>query len=68
MKAYVEEFDSSDDVTLILKTHFGGFTKRNQEALKDDIQRYVNDLGKTNPPKILIFLDKIQVEDMVAFI
>ena len=66
MKAYVEEFDSSDDVTLILKTHFGGFTKRNQEALKDDIQRYVNDLGKTNPPKILIFLDKIQVEDMVA--
>lgn len=63
LTAYIEEFNPNEDVTLILKTHYGGFTQVHKDALLKTLKNFVYKLSKT-PPKILFFPDKIMQEDM----
>ena len=59
IEAYVKEFNSGDDVTLVMKCHFGGFTKRYRRDCVNKIKMIVNNFNTKNPPRILFYGDKI---------
>jgi len=65
IEAYVTEFKPNEDVTLILKTHQGGFTQAYKDVLALKIKSMVAE-HTDNPPKILFFPDKIATEDIAA--
>ncbi len=65
LEAYVTEFKPSENVTLILKTHYAGFTIQHKNNLMHRIREIVKKYTD-NPPKILFFGDKIPTEDMAT--
>ena len=66
IEAYVKEFTSSDLVTLIIKTHYGGFVKKNRRDCMNRISECVNRFASKNPPRILFWGDKISDHAMAA--
>lgn len=68
LKAYIEEFNNNEDVCLILKTHYAGFTISHQRLLKDKIKNLIQEYSKGKQhPKILFFGDKIDQDEMVQY-
>lgn len=66
IEAFVKEFNGDEAVTLVIKSHFGGFVKRHR---RDCINRF-KDIASTfagdNPPRILFWGDKISEHAMAA--
>lgn len=69
IEAYVKEFKAEEDVCLIIKTHYGGFTRRYQDdvvvRLKEIVARFID--KKRNPPRILYLPWKMPTEDLPSF-
>jgi len=61
--AFVEEFKPNENVCLLLKAHFGGFTKDHKKRLLDSISSFVTRIT-SNPPRILFFGDKVTTKDL----
>lgn len=64
VEAYVKEFTKKDDVCLVMKVHFGGFTKKHHDNIVNKIKECVDRFNPDNPPKILFFGDKLATDDM----
>ena len=66
LEAFVKEFNGSEAVTLLIKSHFGGFIKRHRRdcinKFKEIAQRFAGD----NPPRILFWGDKISEQAMAS--
>ena len=63
IEAYCKEFQRHEDVTLILKCHYGGFVK----PFKENVYQMVRDRAKhwsERPPKILVFADKLSEDEV----
>ncbi len=63
IEAYTTEFEPQEDVCLIIKSHYSGFTKQHQENVKHMIRNLCYKHNHT-PPRILFFGAKIATEDM----
>jgi glycosyltransferase involved in cell wall biosynthesis len=63
IEAYTKEFKANEDVCLILKTHYGGFTKQHRLRTLQRLKK-LSTLWVENPPKILFFGEKVTVEDI----
>lgn len=67
IEAYVTEFTGSEDVSLIIKAHYGGFVRR----YRTDVERRFKDIVKrfnaTNPPQILLLGDKLPENELPRF-
>jgi glycosyltransferase involved in cell wall biosynthesis len=51
LKAYLNEFNDKDDVSLlVMSRHMMGIGGEN--TIRDEIQKYINNCGKDNPPHI----------------
>lgn len=67
IEAYVKEFTNKDKVCLIIKAHFGGFTKIHKDQCVRKIKEIVYRFNSINPPKILFLGDKIPSNEMPRF-
>ena len=67
IEAFVKEFSGDDDVCLIFKSHYGGFTRAHKIALLETIKRMVRYWKKQNPPKVLLFGEKLPSHVMPSF-
>lgn len=65
IESYCKEFKASDDVCLVLKTHYGGFIKPFKEALHQRVTEMAKRWAK-RPPRILMCCDKIAEEEVPA--
>jgi len=59
IEAYVAEFTADDDVTLIFKCHYSGFTKRYRRDCSNKLKEIVKTFKPKNAPRILFWGDKI---------
>ena len=66
IEAYTTEFKRNEDVCLIMKVHFGGFTQKHKLNLINKIKQLAF-MHNQNPPRILFFGDKIKTEDLPMF-
>src|SRR3990167_2448994 len=66
LEAYVKEFDGSEEVTLIVKGHYGGGVKRHRRDCMEKLQRIAKSFAGENPPRILFWGDKISDYAMAA--
>ena len=64
VEAFVTEFSGKDDVCLVVKTHFGGFTRQHKEACKRKLKDIVMRFNPTDPPLVLFCGDKLADSDM----
>jgi len=62
LDAYCEEFGPEEDVTLILKTHRGGFTAMHRYQLSYLIEDMIKKHGRH--PRILLNTDKLYYDDL----
>ena len=68
IEAYVKEFISDDDVTLLIKTHHGNFTKTNQNKCATHIKTIAEHFGKKDKlPHIIFYGENIPAYDMPRF-
>lgn len=66
LEAFVKEFDGNDAVTLIIKSHFGGFTKKHRRDCISRFSEISQRFSGNNPPRILFWGDKISDHAMAA--
>lgn len=66
LEAYCKEFNGDDPVTLIMKIHYGGFTKKFRRACANKIREAINTSYPKNPPRVLFYGDKISDHAMAA--
>lgn len=66
IEAFVTEFNGDDDVTLIFKCHYGGFTKRYRRDCMNRIGEISRRFNSDNPPRILFWGDKISDYGMAS--
>lgn len=66
LEAYVKEFSAEEPVTLVVKTHYGGFVKRNRRDCLNRLRDIVGRFSKESPPRILFWGDKISDQAMAA--
>lgn len=66
IEAYVKEFSGQEPVTLVIKTHYGGFVKRNRRDCYNRISDCVQRFAPQNPPRILFWGDKVSDQAMAA--
>lgn len=66
IEAFVKEFNSDDPVTLVIKGHYGGFTKKFRRECAKRIQAIANHFNPENPPRILFYGDKVSDYAMAA--
>ena len=66
IEAYTTEFKRNEDVCLIMKVHYGGFTQKHKLMLINKIKE-LSFKWNSNPPRILFFGDKIKTEDLPLF-
>jgi glycosyltransferase involved in cell wall biosynthesis len=59
IEAYVKEFTNRDDVTLIFKCHYGGFTKKYRRECASRLRDIAMRFNPDNPPRILFWGDKV---------
>jgi len=67
IEAFVKEFNSDDDVCLLIKAHFGGFIRRFKDDVIRRFRRIVDVYNKVNPPQILFIGDKVPWKAMPRF-
>lgn len=65
IEAYTTEFKANENVTLVFKTHYGGFIRRNRFILLQRLKA-LSKKWNSNPPRILFFGDKISTEGMAT--
>lgn len=63
IEAYCKEFKPSEEVTLLIKSHAGGFIKPHKEYLYETIRQMAKKWS-TRPPRILICADKLSEDEM----
>jgi glycosyltransferase involved in cell wall biosynthesis len=65
IQAYLEEFKANEEVTLILKVHYGGFNIWHKNALENKIRQIIEkyQAGKSHP-QILVLMDKINYRNI----
>lgn len=66
IEAYVKEFTESDDVTLVIKCHYGGFIKRYRRDCANRLRDIVRRFNPSNAPRILFWGDKISNHAMAS--
>ncbi len=66
IEAFVKEFTDRDAVTLVMKVHYGGFTKKFRRECVTRVKGIVNAFNPVNPPRILFYGDKISDHAMAA--
>jgi glycosyltransferase involved in cell wall biosynthesis len=66
IEAFVREFKGSENVTLIFKCHYGGFTKRYRRECMNKLREVAIRFNADNPPRILFWGDKISDFSMAA--
>lgn len=66
VEAFVKEFDGNDAVTLVIKSHFGGFVKKHRRDCADRFREIAQRFAGPNPPRILFWGDKISDHAMAA--
>ena len=66
IEAYTTEFKRNEDVCLIMKVHYGGFTQRHKLNLINKMKE-LSYRWNSNPPRILFFGEKIKTEDLPLF-
>jgi len=64
IEAFVTEFTAEDDVCLIVKAHFGGFVRRNHDAVMEKLTEIVDRFGGESRPRVLFFGDKVPADEM----
>ena len=64
LEAFVTEFSDKDDVCLVIKTHYGGFTRPHKDACKAKLKEIINNFNPSNPPLVLFCGDKLADFDM----
>lgn len=64
IEAFVTEFTNKDDVCLMVKAHFGGFTRQHKDEVKAKIMGTVTRFNKVNPPMILFLGDKVNLREV----
>ena len=67
IEAFVKEFNSSDDVCLVVKAHYGGFTKQHKEACAQRLRDIVFRFNPVNPPRVLFLSDKVPYDTLGRF-
>ena len=67
VEAFITEFSNQDDVCLIFKSHFGGFTRQHKLDVVNRIRQVVMRFNKGNPPRILLLGEKVPYESMPSF-
>jgi len=65
IEAYTTEFKANENVTLVLKTHYGGFVRSHRNNLLNTLKSLAKKWN-TKPPRILFYGDKISVDDMAS--
>lgn len=66
IEAYVKEFDADENVTLLLKVHYGGFVKRFRRDCANRIREIVKRFKPENTPRVIFYGDKISNHAMAA--
>ena len=66
IEAYVTEFTTDENVTLILKCHFGGFTKKYRRSCVQKIKEMADRFNPKSAPRMLFYGDKISDCAMAA--
>jgi len=64
LKAYWEEFQGEDNVSLLLKVYRFGFDKSEREQIRKDINDWKEEFGHKHFPKIFLFFDLVDKSDM----
>lgn len=67
IEAYVKRFSGDDDVTLLIKTHFGGFTKLHKQSCISRIKKSMYMFRKENMPHVVFFGDNVAQRDVPRF-
>lgn len=67
LKAYLTEFNAQDKVALALKTYRMNTTPKEQQVIKEDIQRIKKSLQIDNMPSLLFFGELMPIEHMKGF-
>ena len=65
IEAYVKEFSAEEEVTLIFKCHYGGFTKNFRRNCAAKLRKSVIGFNR-KPPRILFWGDKISDHAMAS--
>lgn len=66
IEAYCKEFSGDDPVTLVMKVHYSGFTKKFRRECVAKIRQIADTFNSKNPPRILFYGDKISNHAMAA--
>lgn len=66
IEAYVKEFTGNEQVTLIIKTHYGGFVKKNRRDCMTRLMDCVSRFSSESTPRILFWGDKVSDHAMAA--
>lgn len=64
LRAYIQEFSAGEDVTLLLKTYDNSAYDAEGTTIKDGIRRIVREVGKPDPPQIIL-LTRVLSPDQV---
>lgn len=67
IEAYVKEFNKSEKVVLVIKSHMGGFIKFCRDNCRAAIRTIVKRYNAIDPPKILFLGDNIPYTEMPRF-
>lgn len=66
IEAFLKEFNGDDSVTLVIKSHYGGFIKRNRRECISRFNTIVQNFVGDKPPRILFWGDKVSEHAMAA--
>lgn len=66
VEAYVTEFTDREEVTLIVKAHYGGFTKPYRRECMKKLREIAHRFNPRNPPRILFWGDKLSNQAMAS--
>lgn len=57
LQAYWEEFQDNENVGLLIKTYFSGFTTSVKRTIRHQIERYKQQSGLTKFPPVFLYMD-----------
>jgi hypothetical protein len=66
LRAYLTEFTGRDKVVLILKTYRSNYSESEQNAVLDEIRKIKADVGRANPPKIMVIPSMLTKGEMLG--
>jgi glycosyltransferase involved in cell wall biosynthesis len=64
-KAFLREFNSTDDVCLVIYSRYmGSSAEKHKQYVRDEILGYYKEIGKENPPKIFYCGDEVPIPQL----